>query len=272
MMTITEEEASEFELRKDGVRAAFQLILASWSTQRQRMSDLEIEAMAEAYTAGMIDLEPSVLRAAVVRLAQTTKWLPTIAEIREAATWVKFGHRTTGTEAWGEVHKKMSRYGAYRVPGEDFTFDDPLAARIVDMLGWNKLCVAGPVDLTSARARFIDTYEEIKDNELKDAATRPGIQLEAGDQERIGHARRIPAARKPVLSATERSAFTRQVLIDVIDKTGDPNLKAMAAALPTLALPAVTCSCAAGAPGDLGVAEDGRCRHCGAPRKDPIDG
>lgn len=243
----------------DEMEGVFNLILASWPTQRQKLAEDDITWMAEAYSAGLTDLEFAVARAAVIRVQQTSKWLPTVAEIREAAGVVKYGHTRSGGEAWGDVHIKIRRYGWNRPPGAEWQFEDPIVAECVAALGWLDICeTAGSAGGKADRARFIDMYDILADRQRKDAATRPGVAL-LPNADAIPIERRLPE-RKVIASASERSQLTRAVLAEVLASTNDPDVRALAGQLPVL--PASSCECT----NDLGVAVDGRCRACGAKR------
>lgn len=153
-------------------RQVFRLIMAAWTTQRQKLSSEDIETMAAIYTAGLADIDVSLVKAAVQRLVRTSQWLPTIAEIRDACGVVVHGMQKTGGEAWGSVVRAMSEQGGHRTPGQDFVFTDQLTARVVKALGWGELCRSD--NRTADRARFIETYEQIAKNERTEAKAQDG--------------------------------------------------------------------------------------------------
>ena len=82
-----------------------------------------------------------------------------MAEIREACITAVEGDRRTGLEAWGDVLRAIGRQGAYRVPGVDFLWRDPIVARCVSALSWPELC--GSEMVASERARFIEAYDRM---------------------------------------------------------------------------------------------------------------
>jgi hypothetical protein len=159
-------------MTREEVREVFQLVLAGWPTQRQRLLDADLRAMTAMYTLGLIDLEYKLVQQALGRLVRTSEWMPTVAAIRDAVGVVAHGRKPTGAEAWGEVVAAMKRYGSHRTPGNEFTFNDPIVARVVRMFGWRDLCASD--NAHADRARFIDAYDRISMQERVEAQASPG--------------------------------------------------------------------------------------------------
>ncbi len=111
------------------------------------------------YESMLRDLDYKAAGAAVERLIATAKWMPTVAEIREATLAIMTGEQKPGGEAWGAVLKAMKAEGAYRAPGVDFVFSDPVTAECVDALDWRALC--GSENQVADRARFIELYDRL---------------------------------------------------------------------------------------------------------------
>jgi hypothetical protein len=98
------------------------LLLASFPTQRQRMTPGDSAEMLRAYAAALADLDAKIARAAVSALVLTEQWIPTIATIRAKAAELTQGRPRGGGEGWGDVTAAMRRYGSHRAPGVDFQF------------------------------------------------------------------------------------------------------------------------------------------------------
>lgn len=121
---------------------------------------------SEIYERMLADLDYPTANAAVERLLATSRYMPTIAEIRDACMTLTHGDRAAGGEAWGECMAAIRRYGIYRVPGKDFSFKDPVVARCVHALGWEELC--NSENATADRARFIELYDQLAVNARRD--------------------------------------------------------------------------------------------------------
>lgn len=188
------------------------LLAAAYPTQIQRLSPDETKAWAEIYGRSIVDLELGAARAAVERLVRTSTWLPTIAELREAAVHVNGGRRRAGAEAWGDVAQMIGRWGQYREPGVDFDFDDALVAKLVRDFGWRRLCQSE--DITADRARFITAYDQLAIEQRKDAAASPGARgaLPAAPAQRRQLAKAAGVSREERAAAAEELRLARAQL------------------------------------------------------------
>lgn len=176
------------------VRSVLKLLAAAYPTQRQRMTNDDVRAMAAIYTAGLLDLDLERATAAVNRLVKSSRWIPTIAEIRAAAVDVGHGGRTPGGEAWGMARKLSS----YRF-SDDLEELDPLLRRTLQALGmikWRELwrrdetirqwAVCTGDNEVADRARFIELYDQLSQDERKEAAIAPGAISKALPQRTQG--------------------------------------------------------------------------------------
>lgn len=167
------------------VRGVLKLLAAAYPTQRQRMTNDDVRAMAAVYTAGLLDLDAERVAAAVNRLVKSSRWIPTIAEIREAAVDVAHGERRAGGEAWGEVTREARRICG--LSESDVIRDpelakprlaDPIAIAAARSIGWDEIRDRRIGDV-STRARFIELYDQVAAREHKEAAIAPGATSKA---------------------------------------------------------------------------------------------
>lgn len=115
------------------------------------------EKTSEVYETLLADLDFETAKKACARLIATSRFLPSIAEIRAAATELEHGPRRLGSEAWGDVVEAIHRVGSYRIP----RFDDPCVAEVVKRLGWRNLALEGTND-SADRARFVELYDQLQ--------------------------------------------------------------------------------------------------------------
>lgn len=135
------------------------MVTAFPSTFARMTREQQSEFMA-IYRRMLGDLDYAVANAAFERLLATSRFLPTIAEIRDVALAISAGEAKAGGEAWGSVLRAMTQQGAYRVPGEDFEFRDPVVLECVKSMGWRELCLSE--NQVADRARFIELYEQLQ--------------------------------------------------------------------------------------------------------------
>jgi hypothetical protein len=134
------------------------------------------EQTVEVYVTMLHDLDRSPVEQAIVRLIATSKFLPTVAEIRAMAVSVERGAERRGVEAWGDVLSEIRRVGVYGKP----RFGDPLTAECVRMLGWRTLCESSH-DFAD-RARFAELYDERQNRERQDAVAGRALPAPLGER------------------------------------------------------------------------------------------
>ncbi len=104
------------------------------------------------------DIPPADLQTVIDQCLAECKFLPTIAEIRERYTALtKSLGALSAAEAWGLVTGQIRAIGSWGAP----YFDDPLTARVVEMMGWLNLCQSE--NQMADRAQFMRMYQEIRD-------------------------------------------------------------------------------------------------------------
>lgn len=120
-------------------------------------------ASSALYERELADLDGPTALEAVRRLIRTSKWMPTVAEIRTAAADVRHGPKRLGAEAWGDAMDAVRKVGAYHPPP---AFEDALVGECVRLMGWRNLCHSE--NGTADRARFIDLYDGLQDRARAD--------------------------------------------------------------------------------------------------------
>lgn len=166
------------------------VLLVAFPSQGNKLSEKQQTTMAEVFADMLGDLAYEQCNAAIRVLIQTRQFMPTVSEIRSTAIDMQRGPLRAGADAWGTVLHSIRRYGAYRRPGDDFTFDDPTVARCVEALGWRELCLSE--SSVSDRARFIELYDKLAIEARREsqspslAAARQHRELASGQPEQIG--------------------------------------------------------------------------------------
>jgi hypothetical protein len=145
----------------------YRLMAAAWPNARVT------EATPEVFAMGLSDIDFELGRRAVERLIMTSKWMPSIAEFRDVCVSLQSGTRRAAGDAWGDVVRAISRWGIHRVPGVDFSFDDPLVARAVRAIGWTTICNSEMI--ASERKQFIDLYQLYESQARVDAQSSRAV-------------------------------------------------------------------------------------------------
>ena len=119
------------------------------------------------------DIPDDLLIAATKQHATSSKWFPSVAELRQAAFNIRA--KSLGipspAEAWGEVMREMRRVGSWGSP----EFSTLLIADTVDGLGgWDALCRSE--NNVADRAHFLKIYGALLERHDQDAAMLPEIR------------------------------------------------------------------------------------------------
>lgn len=136
--------------------------------------DKEVSAETmRVYLACLQDVDPTLLKTAVIRHVASSKWFPTVSELRESATAIVMD--ATGdldpNTAWGEVTKWFSKCGRWGVP----QFTSPVITQAVAAIGgWMYLC--NSENLAADRARFIQAYTTYQTRRANDVQMLPAVQ------------------------------------------------------------------------------------------------
>ena len=103
---------------------------------------------------------------ALRRHVNTSRWCPTIAELKDALVV-----NVAGADDWGEHWKAavdaVHRFGRYR-EDEALASLDPMTREVVRRLGYKELCRSE--NQTAERANFRVVYEQVSNNERNKAA------------------------------------------------------------------------------------------------------
>ena len=122
------------------------------------------------------DIPMHVAEAALRKWVATSKWSPTIAEIREMCVDVKRGDAPDWSEGWMKVNMAIQRYGRYR-PAEAMASLDPITRKAVKCLGFHNLCDTEDIGYYTRR------FQQIFETEAK--REQMCLQLPIGLQDTI---------------------------------------------------------------------------------------
>jgi hypothetical protein len=120
---------------------------------------IDAEAV-EFYINALLDLDSKLLADAVLEHVKTSKYGPTIADLRsyvlKAEAEQKHGKFLTESEAWQEVKSAIGYYGQYDVEKAMESFK-PIVKDVVKKIGFVRLCLT---DYEKAEQKFKSMYKE----------------------------------------------------------------------------------------------------------------
>lgn len=102
------------------------------------------------------DLDYKVCQMAVLELISTSKFPPTIAEIREKCSQLIAPPIKDWSEAWEDVIRSIGKYGMYQAQEALASFDE-LTRKCVNRIGYVNICMSE--NIAADRANFRMIYE-----------------------------------------------------------------------------------------------------------------
>lgn len=178
---------------------------------------------AEAYALMLADLDSEVLKRAVYQLGRTSKFFPSVSEVRARCAELQSpGVVKTGDDAWGDVLVAISEHG---YTWKHVAFGDPLVDKIVRNMGWINLCQSE--NIVADRAHFIRAYEmhrgEFKAEIQRSQGALPSINQLRLPAEQPQHALPTPSPYLRVVNADYREGYVnadeaKSVMADLLKK------------------------------------------------------
>jgi hypothetical protein len=172
--------ASKAEIKKilDFLRGSYIRLVRSWS-------DDDWNLTMRAYHATLQDLPYPALRAAAVHWSASSKWFPSVAELRQTVVQLSNPTMPTAEAAWEEAAKLIGRH-LWRDPDNGLVFRDvqasdcshPLVFRTIKALGIKALRESDKPGVD--RAQFCRFYDSFRERDQADAAMLPEVREAVG--------------------------------------------------------------------------------------------
>jgi len=132
-------------------------------------------AIAKLWYESLKDLDDEAFKYAVETIAKTSKFAPSIAEIREKAWEYRHPDTLTPEQAWEVLYNDLHRYGFYRQP----TYDNPILERAKNAISWEALCNVTTDQVSILRRQFIDIYKSLMETQKYAEVTNNGPKLKS---------------------------------------------------------------------------------------------
>jgi len=129
------------------------------------LQDKDMEPTAMLWQKMLSDMPYQLAENALVKVLATSKFFPSVAEIREAASQLTQPAQMTAIDAWGEVLKAIRYYGFYREK-EAMAFLPPEVANLVRKFGWREICTSEQPEVIRAQFRMAWETQAARQKEL----------------------------------------------------------------------------------------------------------
>lgn len=165
--------------KKDTIQL-FAILIQAYPNFDKFQSDDQIELMVEAWAQLFADDDSRIVGLAVKKHIMTSKWPPSIAEIREIMTDITHPDLIPPDQAWAAVADLLYAVGEHN-HGEKHRQLPALIADTVDAIGWNTLyqlhrgSYGGNRDGMD-RVAFMDLYKPAYERERQRASCPAALQ------------------------------------------------------------------------------------------------
>lgn len=132
-------------------------------------------AIAKLWYNSLKDLDDEAFKYAVDTIAKTSKFAPSIAEIREKAWEYKHPDTLTAEQAWEIIYNDLHKYGFYKQP----TYDNPILERAKNAISWEALCNVTTDQVSILRRQFIDIYKSLMETQKYAEVANNGPKLKS---------------------------------------------------------------------------------------------
>ena len=130
------------------------------------MQERDMKPTAILWEKSLSDIPYDIAEKALIKVLATSKFFPTIAEIREAAADITQPRTIDAIEAWGLVIKAIRRYGSYRESEAIASFPEDVA-QMVKRFGWRELCLNENPDTLRAQFRMAWETQSKRENDMR---------------------------------------------------------------------------------------------------------
>lgn len=152
----------------------FATFVAALRTYYPRETILPNTQAAELWYMELQDLPYNVAMMALREHVHTSKWSPSISELRELVATIQNGETADWGEGWQKTMDAIRRKGMYREQ-EALESLDEITRATVERLGFQNLCTSENV--VADRARFKDIYEQLAERKKRESRLPEALRL-----------------------------------------------------------------------------------------------
>jgi hypothetical protein len=126
----------------------------------------EMKPTAILWEKALADLSYEVAEQSLIKVLSTSKFFPTVADIREAAAQITEPRTIDAMEAWGLIGEAIRKFGYYRQKeAMEFLPDD--VREMVKRFTWRDLCLSENPETLRAQFRMAWETQSKRRNEMK---------------------------------------------------------------------------------------------------------
>lgn len=162
---------------KGEVLRVWAMLCAAYPTFARDSAPDALQQTLHVYQQILADVPADVLEATALQHIASSKFFPTVAELRTIAVTLAAPQFPTPMEAWGEVVRARGRWCRYDSNGNPPSpeYSHAIIARIVRDMG-GMIYLQDSENETADRARFLEAYQTLVRREQEDAMLLPVVR------------------------------------------------------------------------------------------------
>jgi len=130
------------------------------------MQERDMKPTAVLWEKALADIPYEVAEKALIKVLSTSKFFPTVSEIREAAVDLTRPRKMDAIEAWELIVQAVRKYGFYREEEALNSLPDDVA-EMARRFTWRELCLNENPDTLRAQFRMAWETQSKRENELR---------------------------------------------------------------------------------------------------------
>ena len=162
------------------IKQLLKFTLANFPSYQER----DMLPTAELWRATLSDMPFNVAKQAIVKVLSTSRFFPTVADIREAAVQITQPRKMEAMEAWELIASAIRRFGFMRKAEAMAALPEDVA-RAAEMFGWKDLCHGENVDTMKAQFRMMWEKDQARVKEMAVLPESVRMLIESNGVKRI---------------------------------------------------------------------------------------
>lgn len=130
------------------------------------MQTRDMQPTAALWEKALNDMDYPTAEKALIKVLSTSRFFPTIADIREAAAQITTPRVMDAMEAWGLIVQAIRKHGMYRQK-EGLESLPPDVREMANRFTWRELCLNENPDTMRAQFRMAWETQSKRENEMR---------------------------------------------------------------------------------------------------------
>lgn len=146
---------------------AISLLKITYPNSLKDLGEADLKMMIDVWYNDFKDVSKEEFKKAIQDIRYTSKFFPSIADIKEEIARIKTNDIPEAEDEWQEVLNTVRQFGSYR---EQEALQDlkPYTSKIVRYIGYQRICASTPDEQTWNKKEFIGEYNALKDKVRND--------------------------------------------------------------------------------------------------------